>query len=55
MAAVLGMSSGAYLCVERGVAPSLEKIVGIADTLGVSMDYLVGRTDDPRWPAPDGA
>lgn len=28
--------------------PSIEKLVRLADTFGVSIDYLLGRTDDPR-------
>ena len=28
--------------------PTLPKLIAIADTLGVSIDYLAGRTDDPK-------
>lgn len=34
--------------------PSLATIIAIADRLGVSIDYLVGRTDDPRIDSRDG-
>lgn len=40
--------------------PELAKAVRLADILGVSLDYLNGRTDDPtarlaqRRPSPDG-
>ncbi|ACV63239.1 transcriptional regulator, XRE family [Desulfofarcimen acetoxidans DSM 771] len=30
--------------------PSAEKLVALADFFGVSIDYLVGRSDDPRIP-----
>ena len=29
--------------------PSIEKLTTIADYFGVSIDYLVGRSDDPRF------
>lgn len=28
--------------------PTLPKLIAIADVLGVSIDYLAGRTDDPK-------
>ena len=31
----------------RKTAPSIDKFVELADYLGVSLDYLVGRSDDP--------
>ena len=34
--------------------PSLDAIIAIADCLDVSIDYLVGRTDDPRIGSRDG-
>lgn len=32
----------------KGVIPSAEKIVALADHFDVSTDYLLGRTEDPR-------
>lgn len=38
---------------ERGVhKPSLQAILSIADTLGVSVDYLLGRTENPTSDKP---
>lgn len=33
--------------MKRGTIPSVEKIHKIADYLNVSVDYLLGRTDNP--------
>ena len=30
--------------------PSYEMLLALADYFHVSLDYLVGRTDDPSWP-----
>lgn len=35
--------------IKRGRVPSLDKIHTIADFFECSIDYLVGRTDDPTW------
>jgi len=32
--------------------PHWQRLVAIADILGVSLDYLAGRTDEPTPPAP---
>lgn len=37
-----------YDIEKRGKIPSVEKIELIADYLDVSVDYLLGRTDDPQ-------
>ena len=34
--------------LKKGQIPSIEKIIKIADYLDVSIDYLVGRTDNPE-------
>lgn len=45
----LGMSSTVYNRYENGNrVPPLETLVAFADLYGVSLDYLVGRTDDPN-------
>ena len=28
--------------------PTISKVINLADTLNISIDYLAGRTDDPR-------
>jgi transcriptional regulator with XRE-family HTH domain len=33
---------------KKGTNPSVDKIVAISECLGVSVDYLLGRTDDPN-------
>ena len=41
-----GMNKGSIYDLEkRGAFPSVDKIVKIADYLGVSVDYLLGRSD----------
>lgn len=41
-----GLPPGAIRKYERGeVAPSMESLIAIADYFGVSIDYLVGRTN----------
>lgn len=48
MAAILGLSVRNYQRIEYGeIETSLENLVKIADTLNVSADYLLGRTDQP--------
>lgn len=51
---VAGLASGStYYAPYRSVAvESLDALVAVADILGVSTDYLLGRTDDPRFTTP---
>lgn len=37
-----------YDLEKRATSPSCEKITKIADYLGCSVDYLLGRTDNPE-------
>ena len=49
VALTLGISAPSVANWERGKTnPSNENIVKLADLYGVSIDYLLGRTDDPR-------
>lgn len=44
----IGVTEVSYQRFEYGtVRPSLEKLIAIADYFNVSLDYLVGRSDDP--------
>lgn len=44
----IGVSPVSVQRFEYGtVRPSLEKLIALADFFGVSLDYLVGRSDDP--------
>ena len=46
MAEILHIKQPSYARYEDGTTqPSLEKLVIIADTLGVSVDYLLGREE----------
>lgn len=36
-----------------GITPTLEHLVGVADALDVSTDWLLGRTSDPTAPVRD--
>lgn len=46
MAAALGVTTRHYQRYEAGISePNLEALVKIADILGVSADYLLGRAD----------
>ena len=43
---VLNVALRSYQCYEQGVrTPSYETLIKIADTLDVSIDYLLGRDD----------
>ncbi len=46
---MVGLSSNAISDIERGRrTTTIEKLVAIADYFEVSIDYLVGRTDNPE-------
>jgi DNA-binding XRE family transcriptional regulator len=48
LGAVLGMTKPAISDLERGRrTTTIEKLVELADYFNVSVDYLVGRSDDP--------
>lgn len=45
----IGMSMLGYQRYEYGERePSYQKLIALADYFDVSLDYLVGRSDDPR-------
>lgn len=55
LAPVLGMKQTTLSLKLRGKrAFTSDEILKIADTFGVSLDYLFGKTDDPRPVGPDG-
>lgn len=55
LAPVLGMTQSALSAKLRGRrAFTSDEILKVADTFGVSLDYLFGKTDDPRPVGPDG-
>lgn len=42
----LGMKIRSYQLYEEGkTEPNIEKLIALADYFGVSLDYLMGRTD----------
>ena len=44
-----GLNRGAIRRYERGERePGLKELISIADYFGVSVDYLIGLTDDPE-------
>lgn len=46
---VLGVSDAAVTMMEKGKrAPSFDVLCALADYFNVSLDYLVGRSDDPK-------
>lgn len=46
---IVGLSANAVSDIERGYRmTTIEKLVAIADYFDVSIDYLVGRTDNPK-------
>ena len=50
VAEAVGMRYQAYQRYERGtVIPSGEILIALADFYGVSLDYLVGRSDEPTF------
>jgi len=50
LARALGASINAINMLEVGStrAPHIDRLIAIADLFNVSIDYLVGRADDPR-------
>ena len=49
LSAFLGISPRAYQLYESGSGfPSVPGLLALADYFDVSLDYLVGRSDDPR-------
>ncbi|WP_207740820.1 helix-turn-helix domain-containing protein [Alkalibacter mobilis] len=48
VALAIGVERATYTQYETGkIKPSIEKINDLADLLEVSIDFLIGRTDDP--------
>ena len=48
VADAVGMRETAYSRYERGERePAYKQLLALADTFNVSIDYLVGRTDNP--------
>ena len=48
IAAAIGLSLRAYQYYEKGQKePTLSVLIRLADFFDVSLDYLVGRSDDP--------
>lgn len=53
---MLGLSFRGYQNYETGQSePKLATLIALADYYGVSIDYLVGRTDVPDFPGKGGA
>jgi len=48
MAEFLGFSQPVYSRYENGRTPDVDTVSAIAEQCGVTVDYLLGRTDDPR-------
>lgn len=49
MAEILGITQRNYQRYETGeVDPPTSKTIALADYFDVSLDYLVGRSDDPK-------
>ena len=47
-AQILDMALRSYQFYEQGkTEPSISKLIALADFFGVTMDYLVGRSDEP--------
>ena len=43
----IGVPPIVYQRYEYGRSPAFEKLIALADYFDVSLDYLVGRSDDP--------
>ncbi|MGI6005081.1 MAG: helix-turn-helix domain-containing protein [Christensenellales bacterium] len=49
LASEIGITNQAVSLLEKGKrSPSFEVLMSLADYFDVSLDYLVGRSDDPR-------
>lgn len=49
MAAIAGVTYRGWQYIENGCKePTLSKVIALADYFNVSLDYLVGRSDDPN-------
>ena len=48
IAAHLGLSNATATKWKKGAIPNGETLIGIADYLDCSVDYLLGRTDNPE-------
>ncbi|MFD1410594.1 helix-turn-helix domain-containing protein [Lapidilactobacillus gannanensis] len=44
-----GLSKNVIYQYNKGVNPSLETLANIANVLGVTVDYLLGKNDTPEW------
>ena len=44
----IGVSPIVYQRYEYGRSPAFDKLISLADYFDVSLDYLVGRSDDPK-------
>ena len=50
LADIAGITNQSISRLERGEnVPSFDTLIALADYFGVSLDYLVGRTDKPNW------
>lgn len=51
MASYLGIAQAVYYGYEKGLKlPRIDKLPRIADFFGVSVDYLLGMSDEPQLP-----
>ncbi len=54
IAKAANISDRAYRNLESGVSvPNMDTLIAIADFYHVSIDYLCGRTDNPKFPKAD--
>jgi len=47
-ALAINISERNYQRLEAGEKPNYENLIALADYFDVSLDYLVGRSDDPK-------